>query len=288
MFLVRLFGAFLLTLQSFVLVPASLEEKQSVSCVSPGNDETRVLMQTSTPSIRNKSIDGLHPGAKMTRLFEQYIIIMKHLNFTRNGTKVDPDLQREFEGIFQKNEWGSPESHSGSGSELDTTKQIRECLGAWIKNYAIKDLLDIPCGDANWQAAIPGIENVSYFGYDISPGAVALANTKNLMHSNMKFGVLDLVSSDPPETADMIIVKEVIQHLPLEMGLKMLQHAKSADIKWLAVTTNPKCQNVNIKPGDWFPGPNAEAPPFNFGQPAEVCGENDLRLYDLNSWSGDR
>mmetsp|Transcript_156450 Transcript_156450/g.284629 ORF Transcript_156450/g.284629 Transcript_156450/m.284629 type:complete len:136 (-) Transcript_156450:110-517(-) len=99
-------------------------------------------------------------------------------------------------------------------------------------------------------------------------------------------GVWDLVSRPPPMSADMIIVKEVIQHLPLDMGLRMLQNAKAANIKWLAVTTNPKYHNQNVPIGSWFPGPNAEAAPFNFGAPAETCGKHDLRLYNLQDWPG--
>lgn len=108
----------------------------------------------------------------------------------------------------------------------------------------------------------------------------------------MHFGVLDLVNQVPTEVADMIMVKEVIQHLPLEMGLKMLKNAKAAGIKWLAVTSNPLYHNVNVEPGSWFPGPNAQAAPFNFGAEYERCGvagetggANDFMLFDLQAWN---
>jgi SAM-dependent methyltransferase len=202
---------------------------------------------------------------------------------------INPDIQKVFEKIFQDNSWNSPESHSGPGSTVESTTPIRDCIGSWIKKYNVSTFLDIPCGDGNWQKLIPGIDKVSYYGYDISPSAVQLAKAKNQDMANMHYGVLDLASSDPPFKADMIMVKEVIQHLPLQMGLKMLQHAKHAGIKWLVVThcLPPRCVNKDIKAGSWFPGPNALAPPFNFVSVLEQC-EHDLVLFDLRAWSGKR
>jgi len=179
------------------------------------------------------------------------------------------------------------------GSTVSNTAKYRACIGSWIKKYDVSVFLDIPCGDGNWQKDIPGIDKVSYYGYDISASAVDLAKTKNHDMANMHYGVLDMVSSDPPLKADMIMVKEVIQHLPLEMGLKMLQHAKHAGIKWLVVTHCPTCVNKEIEVGDWYPGPDALAPPFNFVNVLEKCdgdnaGESDkLALFDLKAWSGE-
>jgi len=204
-------------------------------------------------------------------------------------SSIDPSTQATFEDIFKDNTWGSAESHSGTGSTVKSTAKYRECIGSWINKYNVSVLLDIPCGDGNWQKLIPGIDKVSYYGYDISPSAVQLAKDKNSDMANMHYGVLDLASSNPPLTADMIIVKEVIQHLPLEMGLKMLQHAKSAGIKWLVVThcLPPRCVNKPIDAGSWFCGPNALAPPFNFAHVEEKC-EGDLAVFDLKAWSGKR
>jgi len=201
---------------------------------------------------------------------------------------VDASLQDKFEDIFNTNEWGSSETRSGFGSTVADTWAIRDCLDSWMTKYNVKFLLDIPCGDGNWQGLIPGVASgaVKYQGYDISPGAVASAESHNQANKNMQFGVLDLVNQVPTEHADLIMVKEVIQHLPLAMGLKMLQNAKAAGIKWLAVTSDPSYHNRDIQPGEWFPGPNAQAPPFNFGAEAERCEKDDFMLFDLDAWQG--
>jgi len=89
-------------------------------------------------------------------------------------------------------------------------------------------------------------------------------------------------------SGDMIIVKEVLQHVPLWKGLSMLKNAKAAGIKWLAVTTNLHFINADAPEGSWFPGPDVEAPPFNFFAPAEACDGMDLKFFDLQSWTGKR
>jgi len=111
----------------------------------------------------------------------------------------------------------------------------------------------------------------------------------------MNYGVLDLASSDPPLNADMILVKEVLQHLPLEMGLRMLQHAKHAGIKWLVVThcLPPECVNKEIQAGGFFHGPDLTQHPFNFQNATETCegvtrADLSLSVFDLQVWSGER
>ena len=42
---------------------------------------------------------------------------------------------------------GDSNSFSGTGSNLDQTKEIIKKLPILIKNYKIKSILDIPCGD---------------------------------------------------------------------------------------------------------------------------------------------
>jgi SAM-dependent methyltransferase len=237
--------------------------------------------------------------AQMHRFLREFGETLREVSSARKKMEgpgsVNRAIQEKFEGMYQHNSWGNSESRSGCGSTVTATAGIRKCLGSWMQNHSVNLLLDIPCGDGNWQGLIPGIQNgsVQYYGYDISPGAVSAASKHNKGNIRMHFGVLDLVNQVPPEKADMIMVKEVIQHLPLAMGLKMLKNAKAAGVKWLAVTSNPLYNNTNVEPGEWFQGPNAQAPPFNFGQEAARCGtpgkmggENDFMLFNLEAWKG--
>lgn len=205
------------------------------------------------------------------------------------SVKIDSALAAKFEEIYKTNMWGSSESHSGTGSEVGSTAAVRECLGQWIKKYQVHTLLDIPCGDGNWQRLIPGLndaDNIQYYGFNISTSATQAAKVKNADMPNMQFGVFDLVNNIPMK-GDMIIIKHLIQHLTLDQGLKVVENAKAAGIKWLAVTSDPKYNNTGcMDPGCWWPGPDAEKPPFSLGAPTEICKADaeGFRLYDLEAW----
>lgn len=54
--------------------------------------------------------------------------------------------QENFEKIYKSNIWGDKESLSGPGSNMEYTQNVRKLVSYVIKKYAIKSLLDAPCG----------------------------------------------------------------------------------------------------------------------------------------------
>jgi hypothetical protein len=62
------------------------------------------------------------------------------------------------------------ESRSGDGSTEVYTRNARSLLARTFKEYSVKDWIDSPCGDCNWQGLIEGIDGVAYLGLDIVPG----------------------------------------------------------------------------------------------------------------------
>eukprot|EP01068_Selenidium_serpulae_P002887 Selendium_serpulae@DN2741_c0_g1_i1.p1 len=110
-----------------------------------------------------------------------------------------------FDLIYEINYWGSRESFSGAGSGLYSTKHVRRCLGEWIQKYNIKSFGDI-CGDANWQAHIPGIHDIEYVGYDVAENALTRAREKNAQYG-FKFQFLD-VSASPPPKHDAFMIRD--------------------------------------------------------------------------------
>lgn len=215
----------------------------------------------------------------------------------KHDDEMNPGFRDAFESIAKNNIWHSSESISGTGSELRATNDVVKCLGNWIEKYDIKVMLDIPCGDGNWQKRIPGIENVQYFGFDISGTAVSRAQEKNSQMGNMKFAVLD-VTSETPMKGDLVIMRDFLQHLPLEAGKSALKNAKAAGIRWVAVSTYPDSENVNVAgAGDMY-WDNVQSSPFNLGSHVEDCQDYSpgtstsesqiraakFRLFDLSKW----
>jgi len=71
----------------------------------------------------------------------------------------------------------------------------------------------------------------------------------------------------------VILIKEVIQHLPLEDALNMLKNIKKSKIKYILITNHDQNlfnvkSNINIKPGDFYHN-NIFLPPFNFVNPID-------------------
>lgn len=213
-------------------------------------------------------------------------------------------LKETFDGIADSNMWGSSETVSGKGSKMDMTAGVRQCLGQWLLKYKAKVFVDVPCGDANWQAGIPGIHDIVYKGYDIADTPIKTARAKNLHFQAMSFDQLDLTAQVPPIQADIILVRDVIQHLPLDKGKQMLLNAKKSGAKFLAVTTFSDGVNKNISAGSFYQN-NVHSSPFNLPAAVESCKNYDearikldfsaidgnilatdfLELIDLSTWN---
>lgn len=212
-------------------------------------------------------------------------------------TANNEELQRIFETIARSGHdyWQSTETISGKGSDMAETVTVRTELGRWINKYNVSFLMDIPCGDANWQGSIPGIDAIKYQGYDIALTAVEAARSKNVKHKSMQFDHLDLTSAVPPGKPDLIMLRDVIMHLPLKLGRDMLINAKKSGAKWLAVSSfTGSGRNRNFEAGVAAYQNDVHKAPFNLPEAEEECQNYDiegvehqpyrLELIELSKW----
>ncbi len=188
---------------------------------------------------------------------------------------LDPQLEEqsvEAQSVFNKIHkdaiWSNLRSGttSGPGSSVKATTGLCQFLGEFIKTYNVQVFLDIPCGDCNWQANIPGLDKIKYFGFDISEVAVQRAIETNSCRSYMKLGQLDIFSRVPME-ADVIMVKDAFQHWPLDRAQLALRNIRKSGTKLLLATTFPTtCANKVIKLGRFYKC-NLQLAPFDLGPP---------------------
>jgi hypothetical protein len=98
-----------------------------------------------------------------------------------------------------------------------------------------------------------------------------------------------------PSTVDMIFCRDLLVHLSLDDGLKVIENFKNSGSKYLLTTTfTDRISNIydiRIEPGSVFWRPlNLEKPPFSFGVPIEMinegCTEGDGHYRDksLGLW----
>lgn len=124
-------------------------------------------------------------------------------------------MKNPFEEIYRKNTWSG--GGSGYGSSPAFTRPYREWLAHFLSIVDPCTIIDFGCGD--WQSSqlIDWGAHRQYLGYDAVP-AVIQANQRLYGKANVRFQLVKVDFSDIPDfQADVLIVKDVLQHWPLNM-----------------------------------------------------------------------
>ena len=175
-----------------------------------------------------------------------------------------------FSQIFQCNAWCDTESRSGGGSSLVATAPIRAALPGLMRHYGVRSVVDAPCGDLHWMAALlPQIED--YTGVEIVPELV-VRNQQRYGSSRVRFVHRD-ISIDPPPPADLVICRDCLVHLRTPLAMRALRNIAATDARYLLATTFPKTSvNRDVLTGAWRPL-NLERAPFHLGPPRASIAE---------------
>ena len=217
----------------------------------------------------------------------------KKISYYNNFSKSkfsNLSIQERFELIYNENFWESDESRSGIGSEIENTKEALKALEYIIKEYRIKSIIDVPCGDFNWMSKMD-LKNINYRGYDIVRSVIK-DNNKKFKKSNISFFQSDITDSKL-DKADLMIVRDCLVHFSIEDIKKSIFRIKQSRSKYLVSTSFVNVEkNIDIYTAHWRPI-NLEKEPFNFPKPLvtinEKCQEMDgiyadksLCLWEIN------
>lgn len=164
--------------------------------------------------------------------------------------------RRSCQDIFDHNYatdiWGIG---SGPGSTEAYTVKYRSFLQNYLSKNNIKSVVDIGCGD--WQfSKLLDWSGIKYIGCDVS---------RTIIHENKKkfegveFMVLDASEEDIP-TADLAIVKDVLQHLSFERVHVILNKLQQFD--HVLITQDINGHNNDCVDGD-YRALDIALPPFN-------------------------
>lgn len=118
--------------------------------------------------------------------------------------------EKVFTQVYDSDVWFS-KGTSGLGSRVENTKQYMDFLQAFLKNNNVKSVVDVGCGDWSFSKYIDW-SGAFYSGYDIVKSVIE-ENKKLYSHPNRLFVHGDALTSDLPQ-ADLLICKDVLQHLP--------------------------------------------------------------------------
>lgn len=199
--------------------------------------------------------------------------------------KDDPEAV--FTEIFERNAWGGVDSVSGPGSDDLQTRVVVGELSAVLRDYGIKRMLDVPCGDFHWMRHV-GLEGVDYTGADIVAELVR-SNNARFGRAGLQFRKLDL-TRDPLPEVDLVFCRDCLVHLSFEDASRALANIRGSRSGYLLSTTfTARTTNEDIKTGGWRPL-NLELAPFALPKPLKIitegCTENDgiYRDKSLGLW----
>lgn len=173
--------------------------------------------------------------------------------------------ERTFTIIYETNGWGSSETCSGYGSELQNTQTMLTNVPFIIENYNIKTIFDAGCGDWNWFKEIEF--NINYTGADIVKPLVNDLKQKyqrpnvNFIHTDVVLNTFDYY--------DLVIARDILFHFSNKEIFKFLFNFQESQSKFLLTTHNGDFINSDTNTGGWRPL-NLFAEPFNFPNPLYI------------------
>lgn len=202
------------------------------------------------------------------------------------------ERKHRFEEGYTQNLWSSRESRSGIGSERpNALADMRFILSIVRKRFgrghprANVTIVDVPCGDMNWMPELLGqLEKefaVSYYGYDIVPQAINAHRSTFSSHPNWHFLNVDVVKRLPTR-GDVLISRDLVNHLPLADVQRALSNIKATHSPTLIISNNRDAR-VNEEVHNAGGGSrmlDIERPPFNWKRAIAGSANGHMWLWD--------
>ena len=148
-------------------------------------------------------------------------------------------LEEVFDSIYKTSYWGHK---SGPGSDPIAAKKWIDIVNRHLENEELASILDIGCGDFRLGSKY-NLEGKTYYGVDVSKEVMK----DNIGTDNVFFIVGDALQIDLPK-ADIVLIKDVLQHLPTKDAISLLNRVLSA-AKVVLVCNDYDDKNLDITPG---------------------------------------
>lgn len=180
------------------------------------------------------------------------------------------DLAQRFELLDALGVYHHCDTMSGIGSTLEETTALRTALPALLRNFSVRSLLDVPCGDFNWLQHVP-LEHIDYIGADI---VARIVEENNRLYASRKRYFLRLdATKDRLPKVDLILCRDLLIHLSLDDISDVLDRFAASGAQWLFATHFSAVErNSDILSGDFRPV-NLCLPPFRLPEPDVIVSE---------------
>jgi SAM-dependent methyltransferase len=170
-----------------------------------------------------------------------------------------PDTEKVesiFDFIYARAVWGGG---SGAGSDLSRTVLYVAYVQALMDRHDVRSVLDLGCGDWRFSRYLDFTGRV-YTGFDVVPSVVG-ANRETYRAPNIRFEQADLSAYPELPPCDLILCKDVLQHLSNGRVAAILSRCRMARLALITNDYHP--ENLDCRDGETRPL-DVRAPPFGF------------------------
>lgn len=169
-------------------------------------------------------------------------IVVRHRSKRLAGMTV----RNAFNEIYRKKMWQQGASLSGLGSEGKWAEDYLAVVGAYLNSVGARSVVDAGCGDFSIGSRIaPNVD--SYIGLDISSFIVNRNRELYSNVNNVEFHQFDLIN-DPLPNADVLLVRQVLQHLSNKQIESALQNIEASGIKRILITEHSMKADTIVAP----------------------------------------
>ncbi len=194
------------------------------------------------------------------------------------------DTKEVFTRIYANNEWGGEPGTfcSGSGSQALVAQKYCEMVTEFVIQHKVKTVLDLGCGDFN-------------VGRSIQVQPLIERNINEYGSNNIEFRCLNILEDELP-AADLVLLRQVLQHLFNDQILKILQ--KLEGYSFVLVSEHYPAKGSHVVPNMDKPHGSdtrvvdnsavyLDQPPFNVAGLSTVLDINAFNG-EVNSGDGER
>ena len=195
---------------------------------------------------------------------------------------------RLFDRIYETGFWTGTDasaSTSGVGSSAANATAAATALSEVIRTFRIKSVLDLGCGDQTWLQGVDWPLDLRYVGVDISSVLIERLRAKPSRRNNTEYFQMDAVEQVIESPAfDLILVRDVIGHLPLHNSVQLLRNVQSMRPKFLLaktfLRTDANQRSYRLAHGELV---NLFKPPFCLSDPLRLFHDDFFDAY-LGLW----
>lgn len=183
------------------------------------------------------------------RLIPKWIkLAFWHHSFKRRQKKFSKmSIANTFDTIYTEKLWAR-DSHmlSGKGSYGEWADKFVHWINLFIANNNINSIVDIGCGDFNIGSKICK-QVTQYYALDVSQEIIKINQNRFKHLNNVHFIQIDACKDKLPK-ADLIILKEVLQHLTNTQIEAILCNIEASAIRTAVIADHINTIDANCQP----------------------------------------